>query len=102
MKCPSCGFESADGAGWCDFCKEPFRAAKPAQAPPAEKLTAEALADIVLPPDPEQVPTIPQWARLGAWIFLGLWIIFGCILAGVMKARHEAARAEAPLPASEP
>lgn len=36
-KCPSCGFDSADDAAWCDFCKEPFvKKAKAAAPPPAD------------------------------------------------------------------
>ena len=45
LKCPSCGFDSPEGAKWCDFCKEPFRRKEapppaPAAAPaPGPKLT---------------------------------------------------------------
>lgn len=24
VRCPACGFESVEGAQWCEFCKEPF------------------------------------------------------------------------------
>jgi hypothetical protein len=29
VRCPACGFASAPGAKWCEFCKEPFREKKP-------------------------------------------------------------------------
>lgn len=93
LKCPACGFDSPDAALYCDFCKEPFRGAPKAPVDPAA---------IELKPDPEQVPVLPPWARMGAWLFLGLWIIIGCIVAGVLKARYEAERMVVPVSTSVP
>lgn len=106
VKCPSCGFESADGAQWCDMCKQPFNKARPAAAqavkdpPKAPEDLKKAPADELLKKlasEEQKVPPVPPWARMAAWVFLGMWIIFGCILAGVYMARYEDARNRAPV-----
>lgn len=60
MKCPSCGFETPDAQGWCDFCKEPFRRAQKKDAPaPAETAPASAAP---APAAPAPVPAKPSIA----------------------------------------
>jgi hypothetical protein len=105
VKCKACGFDSADGADWCEMCKEPFHkklpakpaaaAAAPAAKPPAQnladaqaaaefaalkKLTPEELLKRIpeeLQRDPsEKIPTVPPWFRMAAYAFLfGLAIL---------------------------
>lgn len=85
VKCPSCGFDSAEGAAWCEMCKEPFGKPKPDED--LKKLAALE----------ERLPTIPRWARLGAWVFLGLWVIFLLSLLGAYFAKYNAEKAGIPV-----
>lgn len=105
-KCPSCGFESAEGAPFCDFCKEPFRKAKAASVPvPSEDakrllagLPPELLAKIppqLLSAKEEKLPPVEPWVRYAAWGFLGFWLIAGFITAGIWAARYQARQDEA-------
>jgi hypothetical protein len=111
-KCPACGFESADDAQWCDFCKEPFNKkkgekpapapipeAKPANpAPPSalgpvslEDLPREALAK--LPPnllpgqDGEKIPEAPKWLKPFAISFLAVVAIAAALLTMVFVVK---------------
>lgn len=109
-KCPACGFESAEGAQWCDFCKEPFNKKrpeaapapepKPATPPPAlgpislEDLPREALAKLpaeLLPGmDGERIPEPPKWLKPLAYAFLGLVLLAaaGLTLLFILKTRR--------------
>lgn len=94
VKCPSCGFESAQGALFCDLCKEPFQ--KPKKAVPAsaakimeelaKDLPKEALAKIPahLMMDEEKVPVVKPWMRYAAWGFLFFWLAVAGIMTGLM------------------
>jgi uncharacterized membrane protein YvbJ len=91
VKCPSCGFESAEGAQWCDMCKQPFNKAKPVTPDDfLKKLASEE----------QKVPPVPAWARMAAWVFLGIWVIFGFILMGALLARYEDAKNNPPVPSA--
>ncbi len=120
MKCPACGFDSADDAAWCDFCKEPFRKAAPPapgaagsgesfRAPPPQapapaaapaQRNGKPLVNLDLKSlDPgERIPTIPPWARMAAWAFLGLWAVGGMMLLGYYAAQERRAVESVPLP----
>lgn len=116
MNCPACGFDNPDGAGWCDFCKEPFRPAKASPSPAAPVRAPSALPVPEKAPrngvpnvsefkelDPgERIPTTPPWVRWFAWGFLGLWFLWGAILLGVYlgKSRLAAGERGAPAPTS--
>jgi len=94
MKCPACGFESPDGAEWCDLCKEPFRkkAPKPPPAPPAPapvRTEADpkgdpvaALSGLAGLGDGERIPVLPGWVRAIAWGFLALWALLALVVFG--------------------
>ena len=119
VRCPSCGFESAQDSAWCDFCKEHFTKGKkaapappPAAPPPAaapaqpklskEELLAKVPAELIASEDEEKIPVIPKWVRILCWIFLGVWFLWGMILGGIIygryKARHGDASAASPRP----
>ncbi len=103
VKCPACGFDSPDGASWCDFCKEPFRKKKTAapQARPErksislEELPKEALERLpleLLPgQDGEKVPSAPPWFRTAAWVVLLSILLVVLTMAGMIWARFHAA-----------
>lgn len=127
VKCPSCGFDSPDGAQWCDFCKEPFKkkerppatgATSPAAAPPStpaapktqtpssspkniEELPQEVRAKIqtllAAPDDREKVPAIPNWFRALAWLFMAVWLVSGIIVGGILLGRQRSRQESAPL-----
>ena len=93
MKCPACGFDSADGAQWCDFCKEPFNKKKAPQPVPASPTPAPGPllpkgAEALIPPEfvgldaGEKVPTLPRWVRPAAWAIVALWVVWGVALLG--------------------
>lgn len=112
MKCPACGFESADDAAWCDFCKEPFRKAgrppspeaplgpPPPPAPAQASRNGKPLADIDLKglDSGERIPAVPPWARLAAWAFLAAWLICGMMLLGTYAAKERSDVQSIPLP----
>lgn len=110
MKCPACGFESADDAAWCDFCKEPFRKkpAEPSAAPPPPAAPAPSgpppaghIPDEFAHLDPgERVPVLPPSVRYAAWAFLAIWFIFGMMVMGYWLGRKKAADEPAPAPVS--
>ncbi len=118
VKCGACGFESADDARWCDFCKEPFRkkasasaapavAAAPPPQPAPRPLSATSRiepSDDAKPVDPKvlqlvkqlsatgdglTLPKTPGYMKYLAWAFLASWLLTGCILAGVLLARYK-------------
>ena len=113
VRCPSCGFESAQDSAWCDFCKEPFIKGKkaapeqpPAPVPPQPKLSKEELlakvpAELIASEDEEKIPVIPKWVRIICWIFLGVWFMWAMILGGIIYGRYRARQADAP-PAARP
>ncbi len=50
VKCNACGFDSADGADWCEMCKEPFhKKAQPKAAPAPGPAPAPARAQSAAP-----------------------------------------------------
>ena len=111
VKCPSCGFESAAEARWCDFCKEPFRAAKPAAEPPRPPRPQAAPAAVSPGPRPkfeklpapdapgsipaefahldrgEKLPTLPPWFKWSAWAVLAFAVIGLCVLGGMLMGK---------------
>jgi len=107
LKCPACGFESAEGAQWCDFCKEPFAKKRPQAASPAapapaapapvpislEGLPPEAVEKLsagLTPDQEEKLPLAPRWLRPLALAFVGI-VLFSTALLSllvVMKMRH--------------
>jgi hypothetical protein len=117
MKCPSCGFDSPEGASWCDFCKHPFKREKsaPARAPsapssePRIKKLIEDLPDEVrakLPAhleaaaaEEEQVRGVSREVRLMAWAFFGFWFLLFMIAAGMLLGRRKLISQEAREPA---
>lgn len=54
VKCPTCRFESPDGAEWCEFCKEPFRRKGTPTKPPDPASVESSLES-----DSEKMPEIP-------------------------------------------
>lgn len=106
VRCNACGFDSADDAQWCDFCKEPFRkksaAAEPAPAAvpshsPANVKEPEAKVDpkvqlllkqLSTAGDGLTLPKLPPWFKYVAWSFFGAWFLTGAILGGIMLARY--------------
>ncbi|MBI4424452.1 MAG: hypothetical protein HY554_12020 [Elusimicrobia bacterium] len=101
MKCPACGFDSPDDAGWCEFCKEPFRKkgpARPPAAPPAAGPKPSTNGASGVGPEfahldsGENIPILPPWLRPAAWAFLALWLLCGLVLLGYYlgtRARSE-------------
>lgn len=100
LRCPACGFESPDGAQWCDFCKEPFRAQE--AAPPAgTRPPPDKEAGTALPLDPREIekalaqdwarktPSAPKGLRLAAIVFLLAWILAGTTAALVLLLRRQ-------------
>jgi uncharacterized Zn finger protein (UPF0148 family) len=82
VKCPACGFDSPDGAVFCDFCKEPFGKAKKAAPQTPDELaglTKEQLenlaADKLLKKDLQDKPKTPAWLRPLAWTFLAVMLV---------------------------
>jgi hypothetical protein len=97
VKCPACGFESPDEAQWCDFCKEPFRKARPA-TPPA-KVDSEAVRKALDPTDgipPEflaldsggKIPPVPPWLRYATWSVIAAWFIAIMAFMGAYLAKR--------------
>ena len=96
IKCPACGFDSPEGAEWCDFCKEPFRkkVRRPPPQPPAPVPQAAVPPEArlegngSLPPDfagfdsGERIPVPPRWVRAAAWGFLALWALLALLVFG--------------------
>lgn len=115
VKCKACGFDSADGADWCEMCKEPFHkkvpakpapaAAKPAAPEPADLQTAAEVAALKkLSPEEllkrlpmelerdrgETVPAVPSWFRTAAYLFalvLGILTLV-LIMVTLQRARQ--------------
>lgn len=104
VTCPSCGFESAADAAYCDFCKEPFKKTKKEHAPPlpappaaakilqelAKDLPKEALDKIPahwMLNDEETVPQVRPWIRYAAWGFLFFWFAVAVVLTALMWLR---------------
>lgn len=120
MKCPACGFDSPEGAQWCDFCKEPFRR-KPEPAPAAPPAPAPGAAPAVpaSPPPPkangaessspipeefshldpgERMPVVPPYLRYAAWLFLALWLAAAILVVGYWTGKS----VKDPAPAAKP
>ena len=120
VKCKACGFDSADGADWCEMCKEPFHkrvAAKPAPAaakPAAPELAdAQAAAEVAalkkLSPEEllkrlpmelerdrgETVPTVPPWFRTAAYLFA---LVMGILTLVLIMVTLQRARQAEPAP----
>ncbi|MCX5788147.1 MAG: hypothetical protein NTX64_06515 [Elusimicrobia bacterium] len=104
MKCPACGFDSPEGAEWCDFCKEPFRKKKAPKPPPAPLPPAPAPAE-AKPADSgsvpseftgfetgERIPIVPGWVRIAAWGFLALWALLPLLVFGLYLGRKALGR----------
>ncbi len=104
VKCPACGFESPEGAQWCDFCKEPFnKKPKPAPAPavasPPLKLPPPPLPsasqDVAAGIPPEfagldtggKIPVAPPWFKYAGLALLGIWILCMVWMAGFYMAK---------------
>ena len=113
VKCPACGFESADGASWCDFCKEPFRKAgrAPAPAPSPEAAAPQAAgekkqglpwdeipSEILALDSGGKIPSLPPWVRRAAWAVLGAWVIMLMVLVGAYLGRQKALEQGAAVP----
>lgn len=109
VKCSRCGFDSPDGASWCDFCKEPFakkpKASAPAAVPepaPARlagltKEGVETLAvDQLLKPEEPPIAAPPGWLRPLAWIMLAATIVLGTISLFVLQRHYEGLLHHAP------
>ena len=107
MKCPACGFDSPDEAGWCDFCKEPFRKRAPAPTP----ASGAPLAQTAPPPQAngvhidltkldagERIPVVAPALRYAAWAFLGIWFVWGMVLLGYYLGKKKLVE-DAPPPA---
>lgn len=101
---------SAEGAAYCDFCKEPFgkkkeRPRPPAAAPdPLAKIPPEKLlemSDELLKSDAPPQPNVPPWLRPLAWTFLALCLAVSAAALWMLHARYEERRQEAP-PAGAP
>ncbi|MDD5657453.1 MAG: hypothetical protein PHF00_09405 [Elusimicrobia bacterium] len=102
VKCPACGFESPDGASWCDFCKEPFaKKAAPPEIPdappsgPSKEVLARAAQDAALArdllrSDQDKIPAAPDWLRWAAWLLLGAVVIFAMTMLGIFLAKRSA------------
>jgi uncharacterized Zn finger protein (UPF0148 family) len=95
VKCPACGFDSPDGALFCDMCKEPFKKkGAAAVVDELKKLTPEERLKRVadeLAKDKEreeQLPYLPPNFRYIAWGFLGLMVLSGLIGAAMLFARY--------------
>ena len=104
MKCPACGFDSPDDAGWCDLCKEPFRR-KAAAPPPPVPLPPVPVAAAPAPPAPrpggasdvpvefegfdpgERIPVIPRWVKYCAWAFLAMWALVALVVFGFVLGK---------------
>ncbi|MBI3552613.1 MAG: hypothetical protein HY077_08840 [Elusimicrobia bacterium] len=108
VKCPACGFDSPDGALFCDFCKEPFKKKAPAKVsdseavqelkklPPEElikRVPEELLKELA---KEEQLPKLPPYFRALSWAFFGLWVVLGMILAALALSRYKARQVPAP------
>lgn len=115
VKCPSCGFDAAADALYCDFCKEPFRkgakkeppaaaapAAKPIPAPAAKPIPAtpaDLLKDLPkevldklpahLMMDEERIPEVRPWIRWLAWGFLFFWVLVAGVMTSLMWLRWQ-------------
>jgi hypothetical protein len=84
VKCPSCGFDSPEGALFCDFCKEPF--AKKKKADPLAGLSTEEILKKDLPPRAEP----PAWLRPLAWTFLALILAVAAVVLSQLYSRYAA------------
>ncbi len=120
VRCKSCGMESADGAAWCDFCKEPFvkkpkAAATPPPAPAPEPaapppelagITKEKVEELdvdkLLKPASEPPPAAPPWLRPIAWVMLGLIIVTGTIALFALQRRYMERLPAGPAPEPPP
>ncbi|MBI4375351.1 MAG: hypothetical protein HY549_02765 [Elusimicrobia bacterium] len=83
-RCPSCGFDSADGALYCDFCKEPFLKRKKPGAPEALASAASASDPLLmLQADEDKIPRLPGWVRVAAWGLLALVLLSAALMAAM-------------------
>ena len=98
---------SAEGAAYCDFCKEPFgrkkkeqpRTPDPLAALPKEKVLE--LSDQLLKSDAPPPPGLPRWVRPLAWTFLALCLAASAVSLYLLHQRYEERQQEAP-PAGAP
>lgn len=98
--------ESPPDAGWCDFCKEPFRDRKPEPAAlpsSGEKLSEEELlkrlpAEYLRGSDGERLPTVPRWAKNASWAFLAAMVVLAvaATLTFVSRARTQSQMSKHP------
>jgi hypothetical protein len=107
-KCPACGFDSPDGAQWCDMCKEPFQKKTTRPTPAAAAAAHAAAAELAanLPPadvkdlkklPPEElfkrlplelsrdggagdIPKLPPWFLTAAYVFIAALAIMTVLL----------------------
>jgi hypothetical protein len=114
LRCPSCKFESPDGALYCDFCKEPFvKKVKKAASPPAplladplagippEKVLDMPAADLLKADLPKTVEG-PPWLRPLAWIFLVVWLVAGSLILRSTYRSYQVRQQSGPAPALRP
>ena len=87
MKCPACGFDSPEGAQWCDFCKEPFFKKAPKPTPARPTSGGVIPSEFAALDAGERIPIIPKWVRLVSWGFLALWALVGLIVFGFYIAK---------------
>ena len=97
VRCPACGFDSPDSAQWCDFCKEPFRQARPPAANP-EGVRKALEPGQGIPPEflaldtGGKVPAAPRWLRYAAWSTLAAWLIVIMALMAAFMAKQRSSR----------
>lgn len=106
--CPSCGFESPDGAPWCDFCKEPF-GKKPKPAPPPNPLAGlskeqllELPAETLLKAEEPPPPSAPPWLRPLTWAMLVIWLALGGLALWSLHSRYSEQHPPAPSGSARP
>ena len=108
VKCPACGCDSADGAAFCDLCKEPFlRKARPKPAPvpqapnPLAGMTKEQLlesSEKLLKSDSPQVQAPPPWLRPLSYLFLMAMLAFGAMALSMLHGKYKEKQPEPPPP----
>ncbi len=80
VQCPACGFESPEGSGWCDFCKEPFN-----------RKRAQASTPLAPPaPPPVQAPRPPERNSIPPEVLERLSLMF--FMSRRAKSMEEAPR----------